>query len=471
MRRIMGGDEHYREDAQLSFLPRVGIDWSRVRATRRVWLEETRGDHGARMDFLASQGLRLIMAAPGPLKGGTLHFHNPRDAETLHLRAGEGKSLLQVAVASFPSASRWLRMSQGPEGGWPRNMDASALLDWEGCLVAVEGGRVVRVIEAWMECPGAILSGARAAQACAALERSGGHEGIARSVSFAQACEEARGMKVPDAAMALRSLLMELARAQSHLSWIEEVAISLAKRRVASVCRELRCDLQEMVSSWLGDHLGRGWVVPGGLRDDFPLEEAGEVAASLRELSRRWEAASGPVVRLRVPHWMEKRLEEARGLAREGAFTGPLARASGIEMDVRAEEPGAYALLGWEMVTGGDGGFFHDLIAVKAREVAESLRLARRILECPPERPLEVRRGRGGKGEGFGRCEGPEGEVCCHLVLEKGSLTYLAFSFPGEINRSGARILEGHLLDEAELLFLPWRRMPYAGQQALSRQN
>ena len=455
----MGGEAGGGRDGQMSLLPDEGVDWSMARPPRRVWLDDVRGDHGARLEFLAAQGLRLIMFSPGPVEGGTLHFHNPRDGETLHLRAEGGRCLLPVAAASFPAASRRMRELRGMEEGMPRDLDAPILLNREGCLVAVEAGRVTGLAEAWAECPGVALRGSKAAQACEALEKVGGYEGVARALSFAQACEEARGMKVPPAAMALRALLLESVRAQSHLSWLGEAVAFLGKRRISAACRESRHALEEAVSSWLGDPLGRGWVVPGGVKESFPIEDAEETLVSLSEVSRRWEELSGRIAGARAPRWMEKRLAGLRELAREAAFTGPLARALGMEVDTRAEESGAYALLGWEMVVRGEGRLFADLLSVKAREVKESLSLIRRVLESPLNRPLEARRGRGGRNEGFGRCEGPEGEVCCHLALEKGAITYLAFSHPAELNKAGVHVLRGCRLDEAEPLFLLWKSL------------
>ena len=448
-------------DVQLSLLPQEGIDWSRARPPKRVWLEETRGDHAARLEFLASQGLRLIMASPGPSEGGTLHFYNPRDRETLHLRAEGGRDLLPAASAFFPAASRWMEMSRGRDREPPRDAEASAWLVWGGCLVAVEAGRVVRVEEASAECPGAPLRGTRAAQACAALEKGGGGEGVARAVSFARACEEARGIKTPPAAEAVRALLLESSRARSHLAWLERAALCLGRRRAAAACRELRAGLEEAFTSWLGDPLGRGWVTPGGVSEEFPLEDAGGAAAALASISASWRSMLERGLSLHAPRWMERRLSALRERKEREAWTGPLARALGVGTDARAEEPGVYALLDWEMVPEGvGGGVFQKLAAVKAREVSESLRVARRVLECPPARPLMARRGRGGRGEGFGRCEGPEGELCCHLAVEKGTVTFLALSLPGEINRSGALVLEGRPLDEADLLFLPWNEIP-----------
>ena len=96
------------------------------------------------------------------------------------------------------------------------------------------------------------------------------------------------------------------------------------------------------------------------------------------------------------------------------------------------------------------------LLAIRAGEAASSLELAQRVLAEPLEAPLLTKRGRGGKGEGFGRCEGPDGEVCCHVLLDKGRVNCAAFSLPRELNRSAARVLAGCRLDEAAVLSLLW---------------
>ncbi len=125
---------------------------------------------------------------------------------------------------------------------------------------------------------------------------------------------------------------------------------------------------------------------------------------------------------------------------------------------MRNEEPGVYRLVEWESAAAPEGaGILRRMLAIRAGEVASSLQVVRRILAEVPDPPLLVKRGRGGRGEGFGRCEGPDGEVCCHVALEKGRVSFISFSLPHELNRSAARIMEGCRLDEADILSLLWR--------------
>ncbi len=457
----MKDDEVRVLQGQMDLLPPEGIDWSRLVFTRRVWLEDVGGDQGARLEFLADQGLRLLMVDVDRNIGETLHFSHPSADETLHLRPGGGGSLLREAEKYFPSASRWIELLQGEQEADQRerpSRPAAAFLHRAGLIVEIEGGFILRVNEAYRDFPQGILCGAKTGQVPALLESEGGTEGIALSLAFAQALEDARGMRLPAAAVALRAVILESARAQSHLAWIGAAASALRKQRIAALCAGLRRYLGEVMEKWLGESSGRGWVVPGGIKEEFPLESAADCGMELAAVAAAWEKSSSRVISLPLPRWAEKKLRPLLGEGERNAWVGPLARAAGRGADVRKEEPGIYRLVEWESAAAPEGaGILRRMLAIRAGEVASSLQVMRRIVAELPDTPLLVKRGRGGRGEGFGRCEGPDGEVCCHVALEKGRVSFITFSLPHELNRSAARVMEGCRLDEADILSLLWR--------------
>lgn len=442
---------------QLDLFPREGIDWPRLQAVRRIWLEEMRGDHGARLEFLSEQGLRLVMADLSPLLGETLHFFNPGDGETLHLRAGGGRRLLPEAERYFPAAHRWGELIYGGEAVSAQGRGGGHALVREGLLLMVEGGVVRGVGEAGRDFPRGVLHKVRAGQASFLLERDAGPAGKALSLSYLQALEEARGLVPPPGAVALRALLLELARVEAHLEWLEAAARVLERWRTAARCASLRRGLRAGMEEWPGESPRGGWAVPGGVSEDFPLAGAASFAAKVSILAAAWKDLYRRAASLPVPRWAEKRLGLLERGEERGAWVGPMARAAGMARDARSEEPGVYGLLGWEAAAPPGGrGMLRRLLAVRCAEISSSLEVALRILRDPPTAPLLVKRGRGGRGEGFGRCEGPEGEVCCHAVLEKGRISFLSFSLPHELNRSAARVLEGCRLDALPLLSLAW---------------
>jgi Ni,Fe-hydrogenase III large subunit len=454
LRRVRKGKPEHPVDARP---PGENIDWRDIRETRRVWMPDVGGDQRARLEFLADQGLRLIMADLGPASGETLHFFNPRDRETLHLRAGKEENLLSESVRYFPQAARWIDLIRGSQMDGVETAAGAVFMERWGLLLEVSGGRVRRVYETASEYPQGALCGTRARQAGFLLEKGGGMEGTARSAAFFQALEDARGMKIPAAAVAIHAALLEMSRVCAHLFWISGAAGLLGRPGTAGRCAELRCEVEEGMEEWLGDPQGRGCFLPGGVREDFPVEEAPAMAERLVSAAGRWEEISPKALSLPVPGWVERRLRSLYREAKKEGWVGPLARSAGLAADVREEEPGPYAVVGWGGVKlPKGGGMFRRVVGVRAFEIGASLHIAGRILENIPEGPLQVKRGRGGRGEGFGRCEGPEGEVCCHVIMEKGQVSSLAFSLPGELNRSAARCLEGAWLDEVELLSLLW---------------
>lgn len=443
-------------NGQLDLIPPEGIDWAKAQQARRVWMHDAGGDQGARLEFLSRQGLRPLMADLGPDGAVTLHFYNPRDRETLHLKGSRGESLLGEAGRHFPEAARWMELLESSNDG-ESEPAASAFLEHGGLLLGVSGGRIRRVYETGREYPQGALRGAGTRQACLLLEQAGGAEGTARAIAFAQALEEARGMKVPVAAAAARAALAEIAGIRGHLMWMGRAAELLGRPGTAGRCGALLGDLEGGMEEWLGDPFGRGWCLPGGLRDDFPMPEAYGMAERLAAVAESWGKLSEAARSLPVPRWSGRRSRRLLEEARKSGWVGPLARTAGLAVDVRTEEPGVYAALGWKGARPpGRGGMLRRMVRIRVEEIRSSLETARRILESPPDGPLLVKRGRGGRGEGFGRCEGPEGEVCCHVILAKGQVAYLAFSFPGELNRSASRCLVGAWLDEADILSLLW---------------
>lgn len=435
--------------------PTPAPEWSRAAETRRAWMAGAAT--AASLEFLADQGLRLLMMDKRPGGEVTLHFHAPRDGETVHLKAERGEGVMEACARLFPAAARWNELlGTAPARAVPEPDDAAAFLEREGLLLEVRGGRIRRVLESAREHGGSALYGTRPRQAAGALATLGGWEGTARALAFALAVEDARGMKAPLAAQALRAALSEVSNACAHLEWLRGLAALLGRPGVAGRCSSLVDDLRGAMEEWLGAPPSGRWIIPGGVDEDFPREGAA-TAERLAGAASILHEISHLAFALPVPGWAERRSRFLEDAAEKAGWVGPLARAVGLERDARREEPGVYAALGYRTAgTGKKGGMLGRMLHLRVGEARFSLQAAADILGNLPEGPLLAKRGRGGRGEGFGRCEGPDGEVCCHVVLERGLVSWLAFSLPRELNRSAARCLEGAWMDEEPVLSSLW---------------
>jgi Ni,Fe-hydrogenase III large subunit len=99
---------------------------------------------------------------------------------------------------------------------------------------------------------------------------------------------------------------------------------------------------------------------------------------------------------------------------------GPVARASGIAADTRADRPYlVYGELGFRIVTASEGDV-RSRIVVRALEVLESVRLIEEALKKMPDGPIAVptRYPYVPAGEAAARAEGPRGEVFYYIASD-----------------------------------------------------
>ena len=86
---------------------------------------------------------------------------------------------------------------------------------------------------------------------------------------------------------------------------------------------------------------------------------------------------------------------------------GPTARASGVDTDVRRDDPyAAYDELDWKVITDRDGDVF-DKAVVRLLELTESISIVRQCLDRMPGGEINLGQQHVPRGEGIGRYEAP----------------------------------------------------------------
>jgi NADH-quinone oxidoreductase subunit D len=101
------------------------------------------------------------------------------------------------------------------------------------------------------------------------------------------------------------------------------------------------------------------------------------------------------------------------------AVTGPTARASGVAIDVRADDPyAAYADLDWKVISEPQGDVFAKVV-VRLLEVLESVKIVKEAVKKLPSGPIAVQVKEIPAGEAVGRAEAPRGETF-HYVRSDG---------------------------------------------------
>jgi Ni,Fe-hydrogenase III large subunit len=218
-------------------------------------------------------------------------------------------------------------------------------------------------------------------------ERISGDTSVGHSLAFCQALESAAGATVPERAKFLRVILLELERLYNHVADFGMIANDTGYAVAHSHCFRIRERLLRLNKRLTGNRLLRGGLVPGGVRADLPrdLDVAGEAAAALADFD---EIAGLALDNTLVMDRLEGTGRLTNRTARDHGVLGYVARASGIDADVRRDHPfAAYDRLPFRVPVF-DSGDVKARTLVRVEEARESVGLIRRAVAGMPDGPL-----------------------------------------------------------------------------------
>ncbi len=239
--------------------------------------------------------------------------------------------------------------------------------------------------------------------------------------AYVNAVEDLARIEVPERALFIRTIIAELERIHSHLLWLGLAGHFIGYNTVwmwAWRYREPVLDCFEMIS---GNRQHYGMMKIGGVRKDIKNEDIPLLKKTLDELVPVVDMFKGAVMDDPV---IQARLKVAGTLTKQQAIdwcvVGPTARASGIDIDVRRDDPyGAYDRVSWNVIVQKDGDVFAKTI-VRVLELYESVSIIRQCLEKLPQGEIDANIKEIPPGEGIGRVEAPRGE-CFHYVKSDGT--------------------------------------------------
>jgi ech hydrogenase subunit E len=158
----------------------------------------------------------------------------------------------------------------------------------------------------------------------------------------------------------------------------------------------------------------------GGVRRDIDADSLQGIVKRLTTLKVALKELGNVFIN---DYSVRHRLSEVGFISREDAYTlgcvGPMARASGLAMDMREIGYAAYRNLEFEPVVETAGDCYARCV-VRIREIFQSIGLIRQAVEKIPEGPIDVKVTGAPDGEYYSRVEQPRGEVI-HYVKGNGS--------------------------------------------------
>jgi NADH-quinone oxidoreductase subunit D len=163
---------------------------------------------------------------------------------------------------------------------------------------------------------------------------------FANELGVVLAAEEMLGMEVPPRAVWTRTLLAEMNRILSHLVFLGSYPLELGAITPVFFAFREREELQSVMEEISGGRMHYMFNRVGGLKEDLPAGWTMRVLAALAAVRRRMPELESLLVGNEI---VRARTHGVGVLPRElaSAFgvSGPIARASGLDLDLRRDEP------------------------------------------------------------------------------------------------------------------------------------
>jgi len=168
------------------------------------------------------------------------------------------------------------------------------------------------------------------------------------------AAEHLLGMEIPERALWARTLLAELNRILSHLMFLGSYPLELGAITPMFYAFREREELQAVLEEASGGRMHYMFNRVGGLKEDLPAGWLGRVHSALVEVRRRLPDVESMLVGNPI---LQARTEGVGVLSAElvhaYGVSGPIARASGVDVDLRRDAP--YLAYGELFGPGGPG--------------------------------------------------------------------------------------------------------------------
>jgi NADH-quinone oxidoreductase subunit D len=271
--------------------------------------------------------------------------------------------------------------------------------------------------------------------------------------AYSMAVEALMDIEVPDRGRYIRTLMVEVNRLTSHLVWFGTQGLDMGAISAMFYGfreREMILDFFEMVT---GLRMNNGYIIPGGVWEDLPEGWERAVDAITNVMPKR--IAEYESLLSENPIFLERTKGVGvltRNDARAIGATGPIARAAGVDWDLRRDMPyEAYGDVTFDVPTQ-TAGDVYARYQVRVAEMIESVKIIEQLkdkmpsgdfrnmdpkLTPPPRRELNrsmeavihhfklMTQGYAvPPGEAYRAVESPRGELGAYVVSDGGTSPY-----------------------------------------------
>ncbi len=212
---------------------------------------------------------------------------------------------------------------------------------------------------------------------------------MTNNYAYVRAVEKLVGIKIPDRAEFIRTIVAEMQRIIGHLFWLGTQALDIGAMTVFFWTFREREVLLDLFEQLCGARLTLNYYRIGGVDADFTPELVDRLRTFLAAFPDKVREYDDLIATNRI--WLG-RTKNVAVISAEDAInfgaTGPVLRGSGVNYDVRKLEPyGAYDKVDWEVPIGKRGDTY-DRYWVRMEEMRQSARIILQCLDQLPQGPI-----------------------------------------------------------------------------------
>ena len=214
---------------------------------------------------------------------------------------------------------------------------------------------------------------------------------LGNNLAYVMAAEKLLDLEIPERAQIVRVLMCELQRIASHMVWLGTHALDIGAMSMIFYCFRQREKILNMIESASGGRMTPSYFRIGGLMMDLPAGFENRCTQFLDDFPEALDTFDTLVTGNTL--W-QSRTKGIGIISKEDAIdwglTGPSLRGSGVDLDLRRDNPySGYETYDFEIPVEPDGDVWSRFM-VRMRELRESHKIVRQALERLKPGPIKA---------------------------------------------------------------------------------
>lgn len=214
---------------------------------------------------------------------------------------------------------------------------------------------------------------------------------LGNNLAYVMAAEKLLDLEIPERAQVIRVLMCELQRIASHMVWLGTHCLDIGAMSVFFYCFRQREKILNMIESASGGRMTPSYFRIGGLMMDLPAGFENRCRQFLEDFPEAMNTFDTLVTGNTIWHSRTKGIGIiSKEDAIDWGLTGPSLRGSGVDLDLRRDNPyTGYETYDFEVPVEHDGDVWARF-RVRMRELYESYKIVRQALDRLKPGPIKA---------------------------------------------------------------------------------